>query len=130
MKLFVRSLVLCNAFLLVLPQGWCCFLPVPNDSLGQTPAKAAERCSCTNPAKQKPATPAPQPANPSKTCCYCQPANITVPSSEKVQVDVGIGIPFVVSTCHAAPSNAMVLTICGYRPHSPPLQLLHCIWLC
>lgn len=134
MSLLLRSLVVCNAFLLALPQGWCCFLPVPTGCPDQTPAKAADCCPCGDGAKQKPTTPksapTPEPDKPCKTCCYCQPATFTGPSSEKVHHDLGLAAPFIISTFDAALHIAPDLTACGYRSHSPPLQLLHCVWLC
>src|SRR5262245_54820399 len=114
MSLFVRSLILCNAFLLVLPQGWCCFLPAPTACPDQTPAKAADCCPCKGGARQKPATPkpvsTPEPARPFKTCCNCQPATFTGPSREKVHLDLGLVIPFILSTCGAAPARTADLT--------------------
>jgi hypothetical protein len=134
MSVFVRSLALCNALLLVLPQGWCCFLPVPTACPEQTPAKAADCCPCKEGTKQKPATPKPaptqEPAKPFKTCCYCQPATFTEPRSEKVHLDFGPAVPLIASTFDAAPAGTADLTTCVYLSDSPPLQLLHCVWLC
>ncbi len=136
MSLCVRSLVLCNAFFLVLPQGWCCFLPVPTACPDQAPAKTADCCHCSQSVtqeqeKQEPEAPArsPEPVKPVKTCC-CQPDTLAGPNGEKVQLDLGPAVPFIATAPELAPVGSPGRTSFGFHSHSPPLQLLHCVWLC
>ena len=138
MSLFLRSLALCNAFLLVLPQGWCCFLPVPTVCTDQALAKTTDCCHCSNSAQQKPEAsddvkqepkaPTPEPVKP-VTCC-CQPDALAGPNGENVRLDLGPAVPLIATAPDLASVGNAGQTSFGSHSHSPPLQLLHCVWLC
>src|SRR6266436_5218072 len=96
MHIFVRSLVLCNAFLLALPQGWCCLVPLPTSCPDEAAAEAPECCHCSNDVKHKPSTTTPEPPRPLKECC-CQSDSLAGPNAEKFHLDLGMVAPADVS---------------------------------
>lgn len=129
MGLFLRSLVLCNALLLALPQGWCCLIPLATACPDETPVEAAECCHCSNGVKHEPSTPTPKPAKPLKACC-CQPDSLAGPNAEKFHFDLGMVAPVDATVSDLALPNNPGQVAHGFHLLSPPLNLLHCVWLC
>jgi hypothetical protein len=129
MERFVRGLVFCTAVLLALPQGWCCFLPLPTPCREEAPAEVAACCHGPDGVRHEPMAPTPEPAKPLKACC-CQPDALAGPNVEKPQLDLGL----VASVSAPAPGLAFANTPGriddGFHLLSPPLHLLHCVWLC
>ena len=126
MGIFVRSLVLCNAFLLALPQGWCCFVPVPSACPNEAPANA--KCShCSRDVKHEPSAPTPEPAKPDKVCC-CQSDTLAGLNAEKFQLDPGLVAPVSAAADIPLPNRSAEIARCHLL--SPPLHLVHCVWLC
>src|SRR6266705_2007857 len=108
MIVFVRSLVLCNALLLALPQGWCCFVPLAAACPDEAPAKVAECCHGSNGVKHEPSTPKPEPVKPLKECC-CQPV-LAGPDAERFFVDLGLVVPLVAITSGPTAADALAPT--------------------
>jgi hypothetical protein len=129
MGMFMRSLVLCNALLLVLPQGWCCLLFAQTACQGKAPAKAADCCHCSGGAKHEPSAPTPQPAKPFKACC-AQSDALARSSGEIVHPDLGLALPLIAKVSGHPSFGKPVQASFDFHSHSPPLQLLHCVWLC
>src|SRR5437588_9238821 len=129
MGVFVRSLVFCNALLLALPQAWCCFVPLPTACPDEAPVEVAECCPCSDSVKQKPAAPTPEPAKPLKACC-CQPDTLAGPNAEKFHLDLGVVAPVSATAPDLPLPNAPGQIDHGFHLLSPPLHVLHCVWLC
>jgi len=139
---FLRSLVLTCSFILVLPPGWCCMIPLPAPAQEgeddtqqdkQNTPKPSPCCGCCCQAKAKAADPqAPsQPEPPPAGKCPCDERHSTAPSSPKTFAGDLLG---------ALPLDLLDLTFCWsgagetVTPRTAsvvaPLQLLHCLWLC
>jgi len=129
MGMFVRSLVLCNALLLTLSQGWCCFVPLPTACPDEAPAEVTDCCHRSDGVKQKPAAPTPEPAKPLKACCR-QPDTLAGPNAEKFHLDLGLVAPVSITALGLTLPYAPGRIDHGFHPLSPPLHLLHCVWLC
>lgn len=128
MRMIWQKLVLCNAFLLVLPQGWCCVLPM---QAGETLAPVPEAKSCCHAKTAQPKTPAQQeePVRPVPSCCceadYAAPEVAKVASPEYFALLSWALVDIDVIATPAVAANAAELPI-----FIPPLRLLHCLWLC
>ena len=129
MGVFLRSLVLCNALLLALPQGWCCFVPLLTACQDETPGQATDCCHCSDGVKQKPAAPTPEPAKPLKACCR-QPDTLAGPNAETFHLDLSLVAPVSATAPDLGAPNAPGQVAHGLHPLSPPPHLLHCVWLC
>jgi hypothetical protein len=128
-----RSLAVLAAVLFALPAGWCCMLPSP-----RAQAAAAECCasccaSCRVP-RRTCATPEPpkqpRPTFPCATCCYLATGALpvrTVAHAPKLRpaptasIAAGVRAP--------SPQRRAAFALVPHGP-SPPLNILHCVWLC
>jgi hypothetical protein len=128
MAVFVRILALWSAFLLALPQGWCCFLALPTVRSAEAPAKVTACCHRSDGVKHEPKAQAPQPAKPLKACC-CQPDTVAGPSAEKLTMDLG-QVAAAAAAADVPIAHAPGDLVRGPYLLSPPLHLLHCVWLC
>ena len=123
----LRCLALGCSLLVALPSAWCCILSAP--VAAKEPTKARSCCRCA----EREQAPAPQrrPAPQKETDCPCYDRNATAPDGPKV-VDSDLSFPT------AAGALAAVLVAMGdgdgtpvtLHLLSPPLRLLHCVWLC
>jgi hypothetical protein len=95
----------------------------------EEPAKARSCCRCQEP-EQAPA-PQPRPAPLKQGDCPCFDRNSTTPDGPKV-VDCDLSLPTPVAALAAVlvPLGAGDTTAVNLHLLSPPLQLLHCVWLC
>jgi hypothetical protein len=115
------------SFLLAVPVGWCCWLPTLRSS-----EKEPECCCCA-----KPETPAPtkkQPETPEAPSCCCdpQPAAILSKFNDRSHVLVD-ALPAVFAGASAELHTTCIgLTspIAFLNAPTPPLRVLHCVWLC
>jgi len=120
--------ILCCANL-ALPPGWCSIVFRPR---AEPPAPVEHHGCCDLCARQdreKPPPPAPKPVPPARCCCY-ELDWLKPPPPVSVQADCApvIFIP----TDGAVRAEPSLLfnpdqAICG---PSPPLHVLHCVWLC
>lgn len=128
-------MALVAAALVALPPGWCCRLVSARGCMPAETAKAAaapQPLSCCHhkPVQKQPSPCAPQsPAKPGQMlCCFPQP---TVPQKTSWQAPDLAMLPF---------EQPVVLALGTLSPslpepawfvvNSPPLNLLHCVWLC
>src|SRR5262245_52825063 len=123
MGVCMRSLVLWNVLLLVLPQGWCCLLSAKTTCLDEAPTNGTDCCHCCGGAKHKPSAPAtPEPAKPFKTCC-AQPA-LARSNAQIVHPELGPALPLIATLVHHAALSKSAQTSFCFHSHSPLLQLL------
>jgi hypothetical protein len=128
-----RTLVIVAASLLTLPAGWCCMLPAPTAAQG-APADACKSC-CGGCPLSKPNCPAPakgkdrRPPFPFVSCCYLRTGVPPVRSlAHLVTLAILASGPDFIAASAALPNWEEVD---GRRPGpSPPLHVLHCVWLC
>jgi hypothetical protein len=127
MQWFRRILVHLCSILLATPIGWCCWLPVVQAA---EKAEEADCCCCT--AKEKPA-PAKSREAPSRapTCC-CDPQPGVSSASDVTGKAPAPALPAVLVSFSsvAALSSALALAPPSLHDPSPPLHILHCLWLC
>jgi hypothetical protein len=141
--------MLCT-FALVLPQGWCCLLPVQAASVVAAPQKAeTPRPSCphcshvTPPAPQDASTTEqtgapdaaathsshPQPAQPAP--CECSERQSTPQrASSDWTPDLALPAFVLVVDVVGADLASHVTGATEFHFSQPSLQLLHCVWLC
>ena len=142
-----RVLALACGVLLALPPGWCCKATAreccgPAPLSPSAPAKCcvdrtcagktcAAGCCSKEPADQG-TTPAPTPQKPNRpcdtSCCEYSPA--VAPKVDHPVIDlgpVGVQISF---TETADPGEVAVSVSVPPRSAFPPLNVLHCVWLC
>jgi hypothetical protein len=128
-----RPLVLAFCVLLALPPGWCCVLPVCT-ARGTERAPSEERHDCCKhcPHREDRAKP-PVPMAPAPEPCAlcCQPSLDRLPpaSPEKVQPDLSLPTPLLPMPVLIAEVSGVVADVSLPDP-SPPLNVLHCVWLC
>jgi hypothetical protein len=127
----LRLVLALASVLLALPPGWCCVAPSPHP--GPAPGRAPRSCCHGRrqaPAKRTPThTPLPVPVNGSSCCCFDRaPAKPARPGNAHPER----ALPPSPALAPALPLvNAEGATVPpGLHVPSPPLQLLHCVWLC
>jgi len=124
-----RILTLIAATSLALPPGWCCGPVQP-----RTPTSKSEprprRCCAHAP---KPAKPDPKPAScpPVPRPAFCCRLDTSLPAKPQVRPNTsGVAEPVApVRTCPTS-ENPTLMDGLGFTGPSPPLQILHCVWLC
>jgi hypothetical protein len=126
---FSRFLFCLTAVLLACPPGWCCILPrLHTAKAASTPAPEPVHSCCH---------PQPPPAEPDSdsdkapvAVCNCPREEATPPESSVAtpDPDAAVLVPPPASETASVSAHAVETA----QPHSlsPPLQLLHCIWLC
>ncbi len=123
-----QTLVYCLAFSIALPIGWCCWLSVYAFASEVKAAKPV--CCCCKDETTTPKTPAkPTPKAPLLCCCEPMPATTPETFGDYPAIDVSISTPLVSSADRLANYSQIDLTNDAPGP-SPPLNLLHCVWLC
>jgi hypothetical protein len=123
---FRRILVLTCGLLLALPPGWCCLLP----QVGiRQPGKATASCCHHKDQASTPTTPkAPLPEH--GPPCGCVDRDSPVPSGPKtLPVDLA-SVPAVVLQPVFDGGAGAVVILTTAAVASPPLNVLHCVWLC
>jgi hypothetical protein len=121
----LRSLVLIAAGLLLLPQGWCCFVlcvaPAPPKPPVPSPPSCCES-SCPVPADEAPS----EPTQPLLCCCDDL-------SSDRPPQQVVVTADLTVSDPPSDPPSAEQRPAAPNAPFvasSPPAHILQCVWLC
>lgn len=138
-KLFSQLLIALCGILLVLPPGWCCHLQVSpcrptagvaTHEVQQAAIPLSECCCCSTPDSTEGNSKAPtdKPAPVKKSCCESTP--VIMPEKERVKEQDFLSIPVSLImgndwiVVHKLPCGTPVFD------WSPPLHLLHCVWLC
>lgn len=126
---------------LVLPTGWCCWLPavvaahLPARAVEKsTPTPAPAPCCCCEPQTTEtagttdPTAPREAPPVPIKCCCEAQASLLPKPI-EKTSPPAFV---FALPVLAVAPPAVVVDVVapCAGDIVSPPLHLLHSVWLC
>lgn len=134
----VRPLVLVCSLLLAMPQGWCCilasYMPKATGTAASGTKSLAGCCPC-QPLQSDPSdtpTPAEKPSAPTNTICPCADRHATLPDAPSVeQVDAGF-VLFLPPLSLVAPGIEHRAAVAGadLPPPTPPLHVLHCVWLC
>lgn len=132
MTFFRQILVLVCAIELALPTGWCCRIDAAVEpSEDSAPAPAPACCCCCPVAQPEPTTSeaadAPRPAAPLACCCKPRQAALQkdIPAGETIGV-VYWQTSFAVAVSMGSPQRSA-----DFVPIlSPPLHLLHSVWLC
>jgi hypothetical protein len=119
MAIILRGLAFLAALVLMAPQGWCCGAGV-HASREQSKEPC---CPCQQKHEETP-KPVPHPAKD----CQCQVDSVASPS-EKPAFDLAV-VPLVSPLPEPALADPTHHADLDFEPHSPPLQLLHCVWLC
>jgi hypothetical protein len=128
----MRILVHAVAVLTFLPVGWCCWLPAAHADEPKA-ADAAPCCCCAEkPAPKPKQTPSEETPQLPSCCCDPQPAlapddAVAVPRSKLV---LALDAVFNTSDIVAVEVSTWQPLSAVLRTHSPPLHLLHCVWLC
>lgn len=140
-----RSLMLAWSFFLALPPGWCCTLMV-GDCCAATKERAettepdSESDCCCRGEHETPRTPAPRENSPNQSPCdgstgpckspCCERLPTLKPVVEIHTVDVAV-LPFELVDHHMSMIGQWpVVDVPDAIPICPPLNLLHCQWLC
>jgi hypothetical protein len=117
------------AALLALPPGWCCHLP---HAAAAPPAKAASSC-CTRHGPRAPSVPPGRGGDvPEKVCCCPADAGLP-PAPETPAPPPDLPALTLLDAADLTPSLSLED---GWPPAfwshvvSPPLHVLHCLWLC
>jgi hypothetical protein len=125
--LAIRLLVLGNALLLTLPQGWCVALTF-HRAEKSAPSKASCCSTCHVPGQSQRSVPKPVPSGPFKNCC-CR-AEVTAPP----RVEVGRPEIVLAAAPGATENTGSRLAI---APDGLPRfyaaisqHVLNCLWLC
>jgi hypothetical protein len=139
MTSLIRSLVVCNAMLLALPQGWCCYVPTRSDPIkDKVTSKAAGCChrssgpSCCRHSQaptEKPSESVPSPNKPCQTCCW-QAVAIAKPNPKSVELEAGFSALASISPPAPQVAGSATQVSSGLHFHSSPLYLINCLWLC
>jgi hypothetical protein len=132
MRSWVRhSLVFAAALLLALPPGWCC-VPL---SLGKASASPLANRGCCQTQASSPGQPCPEhnqadgPVVPSTSCC-CPAGSVLPPAPELPPVGwISAALPAIGGADLAPAASWPTWDVPSPFP-SPPLQILHCVWLC
>jgi hypothetical protein len=135
-----RSLAILSGLLLALPQGWCCFFGVADccakpqqtqkeESAPPTPKRSC--CCCLEQPSGEPtdSEPVPPPTKPAKSCC-CEKQPTAPPKAVQQLPDLDAlpsTLPIPLTTDAREESVPAGQVFIG---PSPPLHVLHCIWLC
>ncbi|HMF17451.1 MAG TPA: hypothetical protein VKE98_09610 [Gemmataceae bacterium] len=149
MNIFLsRSLALATSFMLLLPPCWCCYLGAGEccgskqksccaSEKKEAPAKSESRCpfcqedpDSSKPSPQAPSSKPGKSNEPAKSVC-CEQAPIDRPAKENPLPDVSVSIlgyalleiPTTPAMHGDGPVEVLLIS-------SPPVHILHCVWLC
>src|SRR6516162_1541765 len=124
--LLLRLLVTAEAAVVILPSGWCCFIPAFR---GEKPVPHPQSCcACSHKQPQSKPASVPQPI-PSGKRCYCQTDSTIPKPSEPIASHALFSIPIAsVRSADYYPSSAGSAVTSPSIPCS--LQVLHCVWRC
>ena len=116
---------------LALPAGWCCALTKGTccDRPTTTAAKEpAPNCCCCPAEETTEPTPDPTPPPEKSWCCEREPTILS--SSDFFGVDLSFA--HAVDLFHPVPKPSLspAKSDRTWAYHSPPLNVLHCVWLC
>jgi hypothetical protein len=126
-----RGLTVLAASLFALPAGWCCMLPSPRLAT----ARPCKSC-CGSCPVQRQSWPAPEqgkhpcPGFPFVSCCYLATGALpvrTVAQATKLSLTPTASSAGEVRA-PAAPAQHLAHAV--HHGPSPPLYILHCVWLC
>ena len=131
-SIVIRGVVLWNALLLALPQGWCCLVPrLPVRPCPEPARSAAEQgkdcCHPKGPGDSG-VRKALSPQEPCRQCCCQDGSEVVAP--EKARLDLATAAVVPVSSGDSEIDRQGVAPAWGFYSHSPPLRFLHCVWLC
>ncbi|MCI0456822.1 MAG: hypothetical protein L0Z62_07575 [Gemmataceae bacterium] len=133
MTLFPRILAFCAAFSLAFPTGWCCrgFVAGAAETGEEVPVEPHTCCHQTAPPQPTPDTEEDESPAPVPPACCCQPEPAVTAEPVKLPVAADLAI-LAGSVTLDAPlfGGAAPSTPLDTFAHSPPLQVLHCVWLC
>jgi hypothetical protein len=123
----LRILVHLVSLLIVLPIGWCCWLP---SAPTKEAAEPAESCCCP----KKPAAPAKpneEPREAPECCCDPQPATLNDDFSGKDDAKQLTNVlPVSLLDNQVTEVGGLHVEPPLLPTARPPLHLLHCVWLC
>ena len=124
--LMLRILVPIHCWLLVMPLGWCCWL-VPSLAVARTETPEPACCCCCDREENAPAKPKEAPDVP--PCC-CKPlpmAFLTMPDDTDAPLPA---LPVMFESPQDFIADFMWMQAVIHIDPSPPLHILHCLWLC
>ncbi|MGE3808756.1 MAG: hypothetical protein AB7K24_29170 [Gemmataceae bacterium] len=131
---------LLTACMLAMPVGWCCIVPGLASEAPcpiHAPAKPIKsekpvRSCCGGHASSTEQNPAaPQTPAPKTVKCCCESSEAPVPHAFKVVVDqLFLCMLPVAETGSFHTSFELTADTFESPPPTPPLQILHCVWLC
>ena len=126
MKRIMRQTLVYSALSIALPIGWCCWLPTFAYASGEG-SKKPTCCCCKEESTTKPAKPSP----PVPIACCCEPMPATMPKvfDEYPDLDLLVTDLSLAHDDFIAEFKPRHSAINLFGP-SPPLNLLHCVWLC
>jgi hypothetical protein len=123
---WIRQLLAFGAtLLLALPPGWCCLLP----RFGATAPspKAKRHCCSEGPAPRRDCPAHDRGNDPLAPSCCCQTDPALPPGPEATPADLA-ATPLPGVAVAPVPLGGELAQDFNFSP--PPLQLLHCVWLC
>jgi hypothetical protein len=124
-----QSLVLCAALLLALPPGWCCFTPLRGHDAAPP---AQQRGCCHGAGRHAEHEPAPihhePPAVPMQSCC-CLTDTILPPDPTTAPADSAAAPVMLPAGMTSLPAETGPIPAIVFH-WTPPLRILHCLWLC
>jgi hypothetical protein len=131
-SIILKSLVLASSLILALPPGWCEFVSLPTiSSSDEAPKKHHGGCCdlCDCPDREKPAPEPPQPASPSRCCCY-ELDWLKPPLPVSAEADhAPVAFISLADALGVAPRMSVDPDL-AIRVLSPPHCILHCVWVC
>ncbi len=127
-----RILVHLVSVLIVMPFGWCCWLPT---AAAEQPKAPMENCCCSHakPAKSPaPAKPAEEKPETPSCCCELAPVAVLTDVPDGTDLKPVVVLAVLPTSIDEISLDACVgwLTAPFLHLNSPPLHLLHCVWLC
>jgi hypothetical protein len=131
-SLVLRTLLTACCIVLALPAGWCCYVSPRRLDEGKelpttTHAGCRDLCGCQD--REQPPPPPSEPSFPWECCCY-ELNGLLPPAPERADCDLSLPVLLPVAatgTCWEMSRPALDLSL---PVPSPPLHVLHCVWLC
>jgi hypothetical protein len=126
-----RVLALVCGLVLALPPGWCCLLAAPKAPV-RAAAPTCDGCCCCCRVAHPPADPPAPPRGPFAKGCCCADRNATKPAGPEMIAPCPAPDLLAVPPAAAPAPAHLGPVLVADRPdlHSPPANLLHCVWLC
>jgi hypothetical protein len=124
-----RLLALIAAASLALPPGWCCGLIQPRTPKSKSEPRPHRCCAhVPRPAKQDPK---PAPCPPVPRPAFCCRLDIPLPGKPQLRPDISYAAePVSVAAAYPTVERPALADGLDFIGPSPPLQILHCVWLC